>query len=287
MVTAVKPKQHSHSFQIENMGKGVARGTCKCGEIREYSGYGREATAEVIQTGDPDFRDSQPAKSPENITEKSLSETGNTVKTITHDRPGNGYGYWEWMDKHKDQILKDYRTMGYNEFLARWHIARSTWKQAQIRWNITGKRPRGNDDASTQPAASITQKSEPSTEKAESSTEKPETVTEKAESSTQKAEPLGNFADTVHHVPPVMPDAGRYEQLARELLQSCYERLRIKGEPTEARPRATSLMGLTLINRLISHWNDDLKTTTGSGYRLAIQQTIDCLEYLKKLEKGE
>lgn len=227
MVTAAKPKQHSHSFQIENIGKGVARGTCKCGEIREYSGYGKEATIKVIQAGDPNYQDgkrqivvdhtdeiineltgstTKPAENiPDNIPEKPQVEAKPTEapaqnaeilantsgKIITHDRPNNREGYWKWMDEHKGQVLKDYQDMGIRDFLLRWHITTVTWKKLKERWNITGKRTRGIDRTATQPAPSVSQKPENVSEMADLSTKNPEVSTEN----------LGNFADTLPERP--------------------------------------------------------------------------------------
>ena len=191
MVTAAKPKQHSHSFHVENMGKGVARGTCKCGEIREYSGYGKEATAKVIQVGDPGYKDEKRKAIIEDRTDEIIAElTGSVAKPAENipenipEKPIGTVAVRKWINDNKDAILIDLATIGEAKTRRKWNIKATAMRNAKIRWGIheAGKR---------------TQKRLSSTEKAEPSTEKPETVTEKTEPSTQKAEPLGNFADTM------------------------------------------------------------------------------------------
>lgn len=195
MVTAAKPKQHSHSFQIENMGKGVARGTCKCGEIREYSGYGREATAKVIQAGDPDYKDEKRKAIIEDRTDEIIAElTGSVAKPAENipenipEKPIGTVAVRKWINDNKDAILIDLATIGGAKTGRKWNIKPTAMRNAKIRWGIheAGKR---------------TQKRLSSTEKAKSSTQKPETSTGKAEPSTEKAEPLGNFADTMDDRP--------------------------------------------------------------------------------------
>lgn len=159
MVTAASRPNHTHRFEIKG-----TRGTCKCGEIREYiySSNPRDNTFKVIQAGDPNYQDEKrqivvdhtdeiineltgsTVKPTENMTENMPddSKDDNSGKIITHDRPNNRDGYRKWMDERKDQILKDYNTMGIRDFLHRWHITSATWKHLKERWGVAGKLPR-------------------------------------------------------------------------------------------------------------------------------------------------
>jgi hypothetical protein len=185
MVTAVPTKQHSHTFQMENIGKGINRGTCKCGEIREYSGYGKEATAKVIQAGDPDYKGEKRKAIIEDRTDEIIAElTGSATKPAedTLQKPASSQLVRKWIDQNKDAIMADLARLGGKGTGRKWGIKDTAMRNAKIRWGLLTPK---------------TQKPEPAAQKPDAPTSKHESV----------PEPLGNFADTITASQPVAPPA--------------------------------------------------------------------------------
>ena len=142
MVTAAA-KQHAHKFEVDSKG----RATCKCGEVREYIGYGKDATVKVIQAGDPNYRDRKPLledRTDEIINELTSGATkpAENIQVNIPPRPSKRKDIWKYFDSNKDQILKDYEDLKLMEFYERWRLNSNVWLKIKKRWNFTGKAPR-------------------------------------------------------------------------------------------------------------------------------------------------
>ena len=61
--------------------------------------------------------------------------------------------YWE---KHKEEILADYKSMLLRPFFERWHMATTTWMQLKKKWGIPNK----SKGAGGKPGVKPTQKAE-------------------------------------------------------------------------------------------------------------------------------
>ena len=131
MVTAAPPKTHAHRFEIIKN-----RGTCKCGEIREYTGEGRDSTFRVIQPGEQDFKDSpgQPVTNPvEKLTETVTREETPVIKaqivppkpetvpaSTKLSPPSTPYARMKWIKEHREEILADFVKMGRQTTQDKW-----------------------------------------------------------------------------------------------------------------------------------------------------------------------
>ncbi len=178
MVTAAA-KQHAHKFEIKSLGNGVTRGTCKCGEIREYSGYGRDAHFKVIKQGDPYYQDEKRQIVVDHTDEIMAELTGSTAKPMENmpknmpPKPKGTVAVRKWIDENKDAIIADLSTIGERRTREKWGFKPTALRNAKIRWGIY--------KAKTPAATFIPSEAESSTEKAEKVTPKPETATDTLE----------------------------------------------------------------------------------------------------------
>jgi hypothetical protein len=192
MVTAASRPNHTHRFEIKG-----TRGTCKCGEIREYiySSNPRDNTFKVIQAGDPNYQDekrqiavdhtdeimaelagstAKPTENmPKNIPEKPQSEAKpeeatakNAEMLVNKSLPPKPQGYIairKWIDENKDAILIDLAAIGERRTREKWGISSTALRNARIRWGIY--------KAKTQTATLSTEEADSVPEKAEAVTD--------------------------------------------------------------------------------------------------------------------
>jgi len=135
MVTAAPPKTHAHKFEIKG-----TRGICPCGEIREYSGDGKDMAMAVVQKGNPDYKD-RPGVQALVIPAEKIDKKYQIDPAKSAGKKPTGKTLWLWFDERKEQILKDYQEMYLWDFLKKW-CSTTTWQKLKQRWGITGKYPR-------------------------------------------------------------------------------------------------------------------------------------------------
>lgn len=160
MVTAAARPKHTHTFQMANVGKDINRGTCKCGEIREYTGYGRDATFTVIQTGNPDYEDRKP--------QIVVDHTDEIIKELTSKpepagniplKPNKGGCFprdrHAEIEAHADEIIKDLKELGTSATQAKWGISNGGMYSFCKRHGIPTNRTKPSTEK-TEPSKSAT-----------------------------------------------------------------------------------------------------------------------------------
>ncbi len=88
------------------------------------------------------------------------------------DKPKNRRGKRQakYLEKNKEAILRDYRSLRLKDFLTKWHISSNTWLKLKRLWKVTSK---GKGRSYTSPRAAKT------THKATKTEEKPQLTQEK------------------------------------------------------------------------------------------------------------
>ena len=172
MVTAASRPNHTHRFEIKG-----TRGTCKCGEIREYiySSNPRDNTFKVIQAGDPNYQDEKRQIVVDHTDEIMAELTGSTAKPMENmpknmpPKPKGTVAVRKWIDENKDASIADLSTIGERRTREKWGIKSTALRNARIRWGIY--------KAKTQTATLSTEEADSVPEKAEKVTPKPEAAT--------------------------------------------------------------------------------------------------------------
>lgn len=154
MVMAEPKPKHSHLFHIDRN-----RGTCACGEIREYieGDNPKENSFKVLQHGDTNYVD-HVAKPMENITHNipvlPHSEANKTPslagvpggKPVVEKWPTKPSLRKQWLLKHRQEIISDRVKMGEVATAAKWGISKKALSLVGNH-NRYGHKPAENESA--------------------------------------------------------------------------------------------------------------------------------------------
>jgi hypothetical protein len=148
MVMASIIPKHVHNFDMVKN-----RGTCKCGEIRDFiTGENlKDSKVEIIQHGNPNYQVNHPAIKDSNPAKLEGNIPNNTPEA-KHRGGAQTLGKHKFIESHKAEIIKDVETMGSTAALKKWGISPSGWHTIRKRWGVGKfKKPTQIPEATTFP----------------------------------------------------------------------------------------------------------------------------------------